>query len=40
MLRGGTGEEVQMAFSGEGIVVLQSSELTTMTESQSRQERR
>lgn len=37
MLRGGTGEEVQMAFSGEGIVVLQSSELITMTESQTRQ---
>lgn len=40
MLRGGTGEEVQMAFSGEGIVVLQSSELITMTESASNRERR
>lgn len=33
MLRGGTGEALQMAFSGEGTIVCQSSELVTKSES-------
>lgn len=32
MFRGGTGETIQMGFSGQGIVVCQSSELTTKAE--------
>lgn len=32
VLRGGTGEAIQMGFSGEGFVVIQSSELVTANE--------
>lgn len=35
MLRGGTGESIQMAFSGRGHVIIQSSEMVTKAEESS-----